>query len=122
MSLVSATAAPEGDHRHLAERLAARALRLALDPCAPAPDGATELALLAGDSPRQLAKARRRLRCGDKTASSGIVARAQQLLSAAQLSAELPKPPPPPRPPERPEPLGGVVTSIWTTPRRRGEA
>ena len=87
MSSASVTAAPVDDH-HLTERLAARALRLALDPCGETQDRATELALLAGDSSRHLASARRRLRCGDRRGRSRTVARAEQLLTTAQLSAE----------------------------------
>jgi hypothetical protein len=115
MSSVSVTAAPVGDRHHLSDRLAARALRLALDPCAKVRDGATELALLAGDSPRHLAAARRRLRCGDKRGRSRIVAHAEQLLIVAQWSAEL-------RIDQLPGPHGAVVTSIWAPPRRREEA
>lgn len=115
MSSVSVTATRPDDHRHLTDRLAARALRLALDPCAPVRDGATELALLAGDSPRHLVQARRRLRCGDKRGRSRTVARAERMLTTALLSAE-------PRNDELPGRQGGVVTSIGTPPRRRVDA
>jgi hypothetical protein len=49
----------------LADRPAARALRLALDPCLSRPQGVAELALIVGERPRALTRAQRRLRCGD---------------------------------------------------------
>lgn len=113
MSQVSVINKPVDVHQRLTERLAARALRLALDPCAEARDGAIELAVLAGGSPRHLVEARRRLRCGDKRGRSRIVARADQLLSAALLSAQLWND-------RLAGPPGGPVASISPLPHRGG--
>jgi hypothetical protein len=84
MTPVSVLPTPSDDLHHLTDRLAARALRLALDPYLYRCHGVAELAWLAGDSPSYLGQARRRLRCGDSGRTSRIVARAEQLLTDAQ--------------------------------------
>jgi hypothetical protein len=110
---VSVMAASPGDLHHVTDRLAARALRLALDPSAERSQGAAELAWLAGDSPCYLARARRRLRSADRGGRSRIVDRAEQLLADAQSSAETGA--------GRLESQRlGVVTSIGTAAGRRG--
>lgn len=83
MAVVISMAAHPGQ-RYLTERLAARALRLALDPSLVGTNKAAELASLAGGSPRHLARARRRLRCHDTERRSRIVTQAEQLLVDAQ--------------------------------------
>jgi hypothetical protein len=88
MASVSVMTVPLDGPQHLTDRLAARALRLALDPSLDRCHGPAELAWLAGDSPSCLARARRRLRCGESGGRSRIAARAEQLLADAQSSAE----------------------------------
>jgi hypothetical protein len=84
----SIMAVPLDGPQHLTDRLAARALRLALDPYLDRCHGAAELVWLAGDRPSHLARARRRLRCGESERRSRIAAQAEQLLADAQCSAE----------------------------------